>query len=241
MTEPRLHLASASRDLSAEACLFTLRVDLPRFPDEKNAASVDGDAVHEVSAMVTLGQSWDLREIVERHGAKYTRCEKLVAALLPWLDSLGDGFDAEKCFVYDARSDTARLGVRGDARTPFELAAIADLVQVVGTHAVVIDIKTGKPAYVKLSQLEVLAVAVARFYPQVETVEGWFAFVDEKAVHVEQHFFSPRDLDRIAANIEASILTIPESDPTPSAKNCVFCSVKPDACPQGAPFQKKRK
>lgn len=57
-----------------------------------------------------------------------------------------------------------------------------DLMVEQGSHAVIIDYKTGKSKYADISQIELMALMAFLHFPEINTIKGALVFVDESKV-----------------------------------------------------------
>lgn len=72
---------------------------------------------------------------------------------------------------------------------------IADLLVIEGTKAKVVDYKTGKSQYADTKQLELLALAVFRHFPDVESVKAALLFVVHTGL-VKDRFLRSEEMER---------------------------------------------
>lgn len=94
------------------------------------------------------------------------------------IDSLSPQARAEVEFAF--RRDGAACGLKDWKNKHF--MGLADVLDIVGTHATVVDWKTGKSGYPKVEQLELMALFTFLSFPEVMTVAGVLFFLDDGTV-----------------------------------------------------------
>jgi hypothetical protein len=119
---------------------------------------------------------------------------------------------------------------------------IADLLIVDGTHAFVVDYKTGSKKYPDPKQLRLMSLMVFTLFPDVQKVKGALFFILKNSI-VEETYFR-KDMDKSWAMFDQSLKRLEnsydndvwEANPTPL---CGWCSV--DSCDHWKPRWKPRR
>ena len=108
---------------------------------------------------------------------------------------------------------------------------IADLLIVDGTHAFVVDYKTGSKKYPDPKQLRLMSLMVFSIFPDVQKVKGALFFIMHNSI-VEETYFR-KDMDKSWGRFEQPLKRLEmsydndvwQANPTPL---CGWCSV--DSC-----------
>ena len=127
---------------------------------------------------------------------------------------MGLTFDREPCGFMDKN-----VWVRG----------IADLLVIQGTHAFIVDYKTGKIKYADPKQLQLMALMVFEHFPQITVVDGGLLFVAHKQFITEE--YKVEDKDELWNDFEPDLMRMSVSyendtwQANPSGL-CAWCSVR---------------
>ena len=113
---------------------------------------------------------------------------------------------------------------------------IADLLIVDGTHAFVVDYKTGSKKYPDPKQLRLMSLMVFTLFPDVQKIKGALFFIMHNSI-VEETYFR-KDMDKSWSMFDQSLKRLEmsydndtwQANPTPL---CGWCSV--DSCEHWKP------
>lgn len=224
---------SMSRVGLAMRCAYGFRSDVRRVERPAGRAAQIGRIVH---------------ALVEARVTGKAMADDVDATLLSEAKAIFDGpltgfLDARKWTVceagyrYDSQNDTCvdgpRRGEKGYDDVPGHiLRGTVDLVEVDGSSALVVDVKTGKPPE-DAEQLVAQAVAVSRRFG-VSTVRIQYArALKTKLDILDDEVLDVDELDAKAGRIAKLLRVLPTSEPNPGAW-CWKCDAWAD-CPAKAP------
>jgi hypothetical protein len=218
------HRASASRTSLLLACGYWARVDVAVEDRDTDAARL-GREVHRVGEEYIAGR----REFTLSDAAG-----PYAAHLVRWLSEQSEPMRAERAYVYDAATDTARGIVTAGARGygdvgASEIPGTADLVFRRAGVLHVVDIKTGdaEPAAAN-RQLRTLGLMVAREHGEPDIRVG-LLFVQPDGVSEDWADLDLIDLDAHAEALRVALARVAAATPTPG-DHCRWCPARA-GCP----------
>lgn len=157
------------------------------------------------------------------------------------IDALSPDAWAETEFAF--RRDGTACGLKDWKNKHF--MGLADVLDIVGTHATVVDWKTGKSGYPKVEQLELMAMFTLLTFKDVLTVSGVLFFLDDGTVVPEDGSarWTREDLPTLLAKWQAKTDEVERHAAQkmwPATPNplCGWCECS--ACPNHAPALAKR-
>ena len=242
MTSPA-HWLSPSGWALAEECLYWANGDLYHDRGAPGGAALVGTCVHSMAEAYTKGmigfgefESINFDGIFSKYAPEVVAVAKpIFESLKGWLKKSYKWTHCETGFLYDAETDTSKEWVRRGMdgyhdHGPMQVPGTIDLLALDGTTAIIFDIKTGKKQNSHESQLKIQAIGMARLLGVTTCKVGFVYPRKTKVDQVDIGLYMTFELDKIAAEVKATLARVPISTPTPGL-HCWRCPLGKAACP----------